>query len=775
MTWNLSSHRLRMAGATALGLLALATVPAGAQTAPAFDFSGAPAGATAAVSPSADLAPLLAASSDLQFSGEASHRVFPVFVTGEQSTKEARLTLGYTSAVSVAPEGSSLVVSVNGVEIVSQAIRVGSAQSLDLPVPPGLLRPGFNAVGISMQQFHRVDCSVQGTYELWTSFDPAASGLRFPRTGAAVAGFADLPALPRDGQGKVRIAGLVPEGSTAERTDNTLAAIEAAVVIGAMDDPLVQLGREGGSDAVLDVVVGTMDEIGPLARQPGAQTPWPGVSLLPAAVDRPATLVVTGSTAGDVRKALDQLRAGAQTWAPDGSQAGLQAIADRRGRAVSGHADLRLDALGVDGRPFAGRLFREDLRLSLPADFYAADYDAASLVLNGAYAANLSADATLFVRANGQVVATLPLSSPQPGRIEDKRLKVPLNRLKPGPNTISIEALVPNAEDEACEATAGGERPARFALSGDTRLELPALARVGSYPNLSATLAGVGSLGAADRDLMVYVPGNDPSARDAAATIVARMAASSGTVRQPRFVNTLPHAEGGDLLAVGTYSSLPNDLASALRLRDGTSAFALSETPTGWSGVSEANASTMHGEAPADVPAPDATTLSAFADPVGVGQRVAEITRPVTNAIHNAVATYRERRAEAPRELPQDGALLVQAATPAPGTAWTVFTAPTSALLTQGLHRLGTPTTWNAIDGARTDIPAAADQALVSTNDDKEMLFETQPRSISNARLVLAGWFSRHSDRYAALMFASSILLAVSTFLLLRRLGEKKS
>lgn len=773
MTWKLSTHRLRMAGATALGLLTLAA-QAHAQPAPAFDFSGATTATASATLPtSPGLAPLLASPADLQFAGEASHRIFPIFVTGEQSTQEARLTLGYTSAVSVAPEGSSLVVSVNGVEVVSQAIRVGSAQSLDLPVPPGLLRPGFNAVGISMQQFHRVDCSVQGTYELWTSFDPATSGLRFPKTLAAVASLSDLPALPRDAAGKVRIAGLVPDGSTSERIDNTLAAIEAAVVVGAMDDPLVQLGGTRGADAALAVVVGTMDELGPLARQAGVETPWAGVSLLPAAADRPPTLVVTGSTASDVRKALRDLRTGAETWTRDGSPAGLQALADRRGRAVSGHTELQLDALASDTRPFAGRLFREDLRLSLPADFYAADYDAASLVLNGAYAANLSADATLFVRANGQVVATLPLSSPQPGKIEDKRLKVPLNRLKPGSNTISIEALLPNAEDEACEATAGGERPARFALSGDTRLELPALARVGSYPNLSATLAGVGSVGAADRDLMVYVPGGDLSARDAAATIVARMTASSGTIRQPRFVNALPHAGSGDLLAVGTYSALPNDLASALRLRDGTSAFALAETPTGWGGVSEANASTPKDVAPAAAAGNDTMTLSSFAEPVGVGQRVAEITRPVASAIHDVVTRVRGRQAEAPRQLPQDGALLVQAAAPVPGTAWTVFTAPTSEMLTQGLHRLGTPTTWNAVDGARTEIPVAPDQTIVSTSDGKERLFETQPRSVANARLILAGWFSRHSERYAALMVASSILLAVSTFLLLRRLGEK--
>jgi hypothetical protein len=124
-------------------------------------------------------------------------------------------------------------------------------------------------------------------------------------------------------------------------------------------------------------------------------------------------------------------------------------------------------------------------------------------------------------------------------------------------------------------------------------------------------------------------------------------------------------------------------------------------------------------------------------------------------------------------ELPRNGALLVQAAAPVDGAAWTLFTAPTTALLTQGIQRLGSAEAWEAVAGARTEIPASADEAIVTLDEGGERLFETQPRSLSNARLVLAGWFSRHSEQYAGLVLASSILLALSTFLLLRRLGEK--
>lgn len=781
MIRHLSSHRSRLVYASALGFLTLAGNAALAQTAPAFDLAApsataplAAATATAIASTTPGLAPLLASPLALRFAGETAHRTYPVFVTGEQSTQASTLSLGYTTAVSVAPEGSSLLVLVNGVELVSQPLKVGSAQSLDVAVPPGLLRAGFNAVNVSVQQFHRVDCSIPGTYELWTALDPASTGFRFGRKPAQIAALSDLPALPRDADGKVRITGLVPSGSSSERVNSTLAAIEAAVVIGAIEDPLVQMNEGNGTDAGLQIAVGTDDELGNLARLPSTQTPWAGVSLVPAQTGGPTMLIVSGGTAADVDRALADLKLGARNWTHDGSQTGLQALADRHGRAVSAGSSVNLADLGADDRPFSGRLFHEAFDLSLPADFYAADYDAATLVLSGAYAANLASDATLFVRANDQVVATLPLSSPRPGLIQDKRLKVPLDKLKPGSNTISVEAMVPNAEDAACEVTANGERPARFMLSASTRLEIPALARVGSYPNLSATFAGVGSAGAIKRDLMVYVPGGDLAARDAAATLVARMTAGSGSIRQPRFVSALPHAESGDLLAVGTYSALPTDLMAALRLSSGSSAFAMDEAATGWNGVTQAQASTGQGDViGGGAPAKSDTAFSTFAEPVGVERRIAEITRPVADAVRNAIAGYGSSGGTVVKEMPDDGALLVQAPAPAAGAAWTLLAAPTTAMLTEGMHRLGTPETWKAVAGARTEIPAAADQAVVTVGENGERLFETQPRSLSNARLVLAGWFSRHSERYAALVLASSLLLAVSTYLLLRRLGEK--
>ncbi len=47
----------------------------------------------------------------------------------------------------------------------------------DLPIPPGLLRPGRNLLTISGRQTHRVLCGPGAGFDLWTQLDPDRSGV----------------------------------------------------------------------------------------------------------------------------------------------------------------------------------------------------------------------------------------------------------------------------------------------------------------------------------------------------------------------------------------------------------------------------------------------------------------------------------------------------------------------------------------------------------------------------------------------------------------------
>nr|WP_244977861.1 cellulose biosynthesis cyclic di-GMP-binding regulatory protein BcsB [Aureimonas jatrophae] len=714
------------------------------------------------------LARLQAGRADLFFGGENPHRTYPVFVTTEQSTRSAKLVLSYASAVSVAPETSSLVVLVNGETVLDRPLRVGDAQAIELPLAVGLLMPGYNAVQIQLRQSHRVDCSVPGTYELWTQFDPEASGLSFAQSAARISDVQDLPALPPGATGRVALQGVLRAGSSTA-TDRTMTALQAAALLGGFEDPVVTMRSKPGEGAGLDVVVGTDEEVQGLVMAQPSPTPWPGVGFVAPLPGRSAQLVVSGASIADVEANLAQLVAAAEDRKPTGSPSGLLAVSRLRGQSVEGGQSLTFDDLGIDARPFSGRLFREDVSFSLPADFYAADYDSASLRLNAAYAAGLSSEAVLLVRANGRIVATLPLSSPRAGQLRDHRLRVPLDKLKAGTNQLSLEAFLPRPEDSACDAV--GERPARFVLSDTTRLEFPALARAGHYPDLSGTLAGVTAASRAKTELAVYLPGGDLHALDAASTLVTRMATGSGSIRSTRLVQAMPHEESGDLLAVGTYQSLPDELVRAVRMRSAGEPDTLLSKDA-WGPVASAEAAVSAAVAPRAV---GDQALSAFAQPVAYGDRIAEIGRQVAAPIMSHLARLvDEDRTEERALLPEAATVLAQAPAPrAPGAAWTLLAAPTAEGLTRGLDRLVDNKAWTAVEGARVEVPEAADQPIVSASGGSERLFETQPRSLSNARLVLAGWFSRHSEQYATFALAASLFLAVSTALLLRRIGEK--
>ncbi len=784
MITHTNLHRLRpTASALALAAAVLAIGPARAQGVAAFDPAASSAPGMPVATPSAGTGTLPtlvhfpATADELLFSGENPRRSYPLFVTAQQSTKPAELVIEYASAVSVAPEASSLLVLVNDVPVIDKPIRVGGNQRLTAPVPPGTLQPGFNSVRIQVREAHRVDCSMTGTYELWTRLDPVGTGLRFAGPLAGPTDVSELPALPRDENGRLRITGLLNAGATPDATNRTLLAVQAAALLATAAQPDVHLGPDAGSGPGLTVAVGTYDDLGNLApRSRTGNTPWQDVSFVPGKGTSQALLIVSGATGADVQQALSSLTEAADRWKPSGSPEGLRTLATRSGHRMDAGDAVTLADLEVDTQPFAGRLFRDEVTLALPADFYAADYDSASVVLNARYSAGLSGDAVLLVRANDVVVATLPLSSRLPGQIEDQRLRLPLDALKSGLNRVSFEAQLPRPADAACE-TGGADGNARFSLAGTTRIEVPALARVGHYPNLSATLAGIDGGG---DPLSVYVPGNDPVALNAAGTLLARMATGSGSVRATRFVSALPHEEVGDLLAVGTYGALPEDLMAAVHLGDMNGKFDAAQRGNGgWLGLTEARAAV--GEREPDEPgerlqAEDGSnaSLDAFAAPVDYRARFAELAQPLVAPVVRELDRLGRRGEVETAPLPDDALVLAQAAAPiATGAAWTVLAAPNSTLLAEGTARLSSEASWTRVEGARVDVPSAANEPIVAVAGRDERLFETQPTTIANARLVLAGWFSRHTENYAAFVLGSSLLLGLSTLLLLRRLGEK--
>lgn len=125
--------------------------------------------------------PFPALSTGLRLAGEESSLQWPVFLTETQARERLRLRVGYLAAISVVPDASFLTATVNGVAIGRSEIKApGAIRILEFDIPADLLKPGYNAVAISGVQRHRVDCSLDATYELWTQIDPAWTGLVAP-------------------------------------------------------------------------------------------------------------------------------------------------------------------------------------------------------------------------------------------------------------------------------------------------------------------------------------------------------------------------------------------------------------------------------------------------------------------------------------------------------------------------------------------------------------------------------------------------------------------
>ncbi len=503
---------------------------------------------------------LIADKQDLFFPGETANREYPFVVLPSEMTGSAKLILTLQTAISVAPERSAMRIFVNDRDIGSVNLKSGDAHQVELELPKGLLQPGYNAVTVLLDQAHRVDCSVEATYELWTQIDPARSGFVFTRNAKDdPSDVSTLLAYSRDVNGHAAINGLIP-GSAGEDIDRTFAVVQALSILGHFDRPVVTVANEIGSGPGIDLVVGTFgtvrDLIGVTPEQSGVQFD----------IDPPVAAVAWSfppARPDELASTIRDFTLRAQTEVTDGSPQGRRALGNRRGRLLESGSTNSLAELGFVSRPFAGRHFEQSISFSLPADFYPGDYGAASLKLNAEYAAGLLPTAQMVVRANGDTVANIRLGEARSGRIDGQLLPIPLDKLRPGYNVIEFEAELSAASDAVCDPATLGNSTARFFIKGDSTLNIPAFAQIGHAPDLAVVSAGKAGF-AGNRTTALYVEGMDETMLGAAGTFLAKMAYTSREVNPVSVSSSWPLDRQGPLLAFGSFSGLSGSLRSDL-------------------------------------------------------------------------------------------------------------------------------------------------------------------------------------------------------------------
>jgi len=765
----------------------------------------------------------------MRLSGEVDSLQYPVFLTPGQARGPARMRVSYLSAISVAPESSALTVTVNDEKIGWTRVQApGAVKVVEFAIPEGRLKPGYNAVRLSVNQRHRVDCSVEATYELWTQIDPSRTGLVVQPAGQDL-DLRNLAALEPDESGALPVRVLLTEKPSPKRLRRMIGAVQAIALVGRLARPAVEFGGPMAGRAGVNLVVGTAEELRGVEgmAELGAIT-GPKLALLPDRSDRAPTLVVTGLGDDDVAETIQTL---ARARPPEGS--GREDLADlTRGHEVWGGETLSLEDVGVASQEFNGRLLRTRFELRLPADFIPADYGKVMLHLAGASAAGLSPEARIIVDVNGRNAASVPLAYANGELFEDSAVPLPLSLWRPGLNRIDISAQVPTGADRACDTLRPGSTQARFLILQKTRIVIPRLARGVRNPDLAAVKGGAIPFVAAGGQPRLVLPTPDRDSAGAAAVIAARLAIAAKRIIDFEVTSDAEGGRGPALVVAPARALTPATIASVGldpdRIRQGWEGRAetvAAPGPAGAEGILTLDR--LRRNVPMRCALPSAVMPLRLAD--GAAERARE-RRPVPPATvpspmptasppvqpsdadgassSDLVAKWDQRLRSGPSSLDAlaeagntvadraqqawhalaDGAGMAQAKSVATfdsraslivaqgagsslDAGVVLVTAPNAWLLKASASCLVDPRVWTNLFGRAAFLDAAEGTFTIDQPEGVSVI-ETQPRSLSNLWLLAAAWLSLNPAIYVALMMLVALCLGLATAALVRDVGR---
>jgi hypothetical protein len=695
----------------------------------------------------------------LRFEGESAARTWPIYVTQTEAGARARIHLGFTNAISVMPEVSTLTISVNDVDITQTPIAAATDPgALDVELPRGLLTPGYNSVRVAVSQRHRVDCSLEATYELWTQLDPATSGLAFPGVADPhIEQLDDLAAISPDPSGATTIRLALPEAADADAVDNALRAVEAVAIRTGAQRPHVEIVDQVDERPGLFVVAGQRDYL----TQHGfaAFATGSGKTLAIEGQETPGRVVVVaiGDDQKQTAEAIDGVLPARMAGERAESPPAARALASLFGYPVRGALRVPLSELGVRTEEFTGRLFRAAFDITLPGDFYPADYDKLTLSLTAGYASGLASTAQILVRVNDHEAGSAPLKNPRGAVFHDRPVSVPLGSLRPGVNHVVVEAQTPDAGDAACDVKHVMDGRKRFVLFDTSELIMPPLARVGRMPNLAATLSS--AFPYAGEDGVVYVPSHDRRTLAATASFLARVAVVAQRPVGARVTFDREVARRSPTLAIGALDDFPPamiehagvDLASLKKLWWRPNATDASVEPSRLQPVMGSG----------DVF--DQWAQGAHAAPEEFAPRVSmrAIYDRYINIHRNDFAMLRPPAR--PIEAPENSTILLAQARGLKGSdAWTFVIGATQASLGRDMANLVAPSNWNEIEG-RSAAFSPRGGARELDEPTTVWFIPTDSLTPANLRLIAAGYLTANLDVYAFVLLAAAVALGFAT------------
>jgi hypothetical protein len=773
--------------------------------------------ASAALEPRAIIRHLTNNIQGYRLAGEIGASEWPIYVTEQQARRKLQFQLGYLAAVSVMPEASTLTLTIND-EVVGQTpIRaVQSVKRVVFDIPEGLMRAGFNSVRLSAEQRHRVDCSLEATFELWTQIDPTQTGLIIPASDAGVDNLADLGALLPDEQGALPIRVIIPDDAKTADIERMLRAVQLISIVGRFEQAVVDAGPLADGRYGVNLLVGTTAA---LAKEVKFEflsvVDRPRAFVLPATPERRTTIVVTGMDAAQVDEAMKQFLVAVQ---PKGSAAGLRAAAAFPGVRMEGGQRVKLSDIGIKSQEFTGRLFRAAFNIIMPPDFYAADYGRAYVRLAGGYAGGLNSKAQIVMNVNDRTAVSLSLLKSSGEVFKENPLPLPLGFLRPGLNRIEIEAHVPTDGDASCDPLSAIHASKRFLLLDSTEIELPPIARVGRMPDLAVTATGGFPYASARTRPKLYLPSFERKSIGAGATMVAHLAVAAGRPIDFEIATSPPSL--GPTFAVAPFSSFEPAMLEKL----GMPVQALQQAwkakidarmePKDAANLSQKeyaarNLMVLQNNFPMACHPPkrakasrsaasgiDRTPVGAIAPPEPARDLFAEWDEKVRRESRwSNFARWVERMARWGKSKFTDAATWVKAewdkkpdealASPQSLLAigqnilgessedvWTVVTSPNAETLVEAVGCLVDPRVSRQIAGRLSVLDMSQAKIDVEPVADARFII-TEPLSIGNARLIAAGWLSLHATLYVLAAMSLAVLLAVATRWFVRNVGRR--
>jgi hypothetical protein len=709
---------------------------------------------SARVSVASQVLPFMEAASDMRLTGEDDTRRLSFYLAADQASQPGTLRIAYTNAVSILPEGATLSVGINGHAVSSVPIR--SPQGLtvhDLKVDAALVRPGWNTVSLRARQHHRVDCSVEAAYELWTQVDPAASGF-VTQVKASANDPAILMSAGRADNGLTELRVIMPSAAAESMARQALPVIQSLALLLGRDDLKIVFSETASTRPGIDLYMGNPadPQASPQMRAVLGSAPS-GFSLTDLGQGQ-IRVVLRGASEQAMTAALVQAINGPFKPVVSGAQVLRQEtmiLADKPGRTT-------LEELGHTSDAFAGRLFRTSVDIVMPEDFYPGDYASVSMRINAATAPKLAPGAQLLVRVNEKAITSHRLYAPDGVTLRDKPIDLALRAFHPGVNKVDILAELPREDDKACDPANRDEERPRFLLLSDTSITIPALARAGRLPDLAA-FAGRGYPFNQPGRMQLFVDRASLVRLSAAATVLTRLALSA---RHPVAADLRIGKPAANIEATALVFTAGDQRMSAL---DGKSLRSARIASAGLDGLTTGSVQELVGIPGADAGSEMQALLQAFQERTADERESPSATARLVTGLERAsgvVASWLEYRdvADQPPHVKPGDVLttIVQSGNGQRATSVTTISASSEADLQLGVDALTEPAAWNSLRGGSAYVKRS-DLSLVTTQPSAYSFYPLTDTSFGNLRRLAAAWLSDHF-----LVYVGLILLLIGSF-----------